>query len=57
MEMGSEDHAGNNHPLRPIVSFGIDLSRRRNWDIGAENLIPCMVDHDCLGSVSPVWVF
>ena len=57
MEVGSADNAGTDHPLRSIVSFSIDLSRRRSRDIGAEDLIPRMADYDCLGSVSRVWVF
>lgn len=57
MEMGSGHYSGYDHPVRSITDFGIDLSGWRKRDIGTEDLIPCMAGHDCLGSVSCVWVF
>ena len=53
--MGSGCYSGNDHASYPIIGFGIDLSRWRKRDIGTEDLIPFMADHDCLAGVRCVW--
>ena len=55
--MGLAHCLGNDFPAYPNIGFGMDLSRCRERDIGAEDLIPCMADHDCLANVICVWDF